>query len=248
MKSNTTRFSDRVDDYEKYRPGYPTEIISILQKQIDFDSKAVVADIGSGTGKLSELFLRKGNIVFGVEPNTEMRQAAELTFAGNPHFISVNGTAEQSTLKEKSIDLITCGQSFHWFDPDKTKTEFTRILEDNGHMLLIWNERNEKDAFMKKYDALLSDQVTEYQTAASKQVSIQKIKDFFHPRPLQYAVVDHFQSFDLGGLKGRLLSSSYCPKEGSIYDALMSGLEILFDEFQQNGVVLFEYKTKMYYC
>ena len=111
MKSNsTTRFSDRVAYYIKYRPGYPAKVITLLNREIGLSPATVIADIGSGTGISSELFLKNGNRVFGVEPNQPMREAAESRLAGYDAFISINGTAEATTLPDASVDLVTAGQ------------------------------------------------------------------------------------------------------------------------------------------
>jgi ubiquinone/menaquinone biosynthesis C-methylase UbiE len=150
MNANTTRFSDRVEDYVKYRPAYPLEMLEMLRSEIGFNKDFVIADIGSGTGITSVLFLKNGNTVFAVEPNKEMREAAELKFAGNPNFISVDGSAEHSTLKGESIDVIFCGQAFHWFDRIPAKKEFTRILKKTGHIILAWNDRNVRDKFQQE--------------------------------------------------------------------------------------------------
>ena len=141
MNDNTKRFSNRVDNYVKYRPSYPKEIISFLENAIQFKNDFVVADIGSGTGILSKMFLDNGNTVYAVEPNTAMRNKAEELLKNYPLFKSIDGTAEQTTLQNSSIDIITAAQAFHWFDAEKTKAEFRRILKPGGYCCLIWNER-----------------------------------------------------------------------------------------------------------
>src|SRR5579863_1519490 len=128
MASNsTTRFSDRVEDYVKYRPHYPVVILSYLRDRYTFGPGWVVADIGSGTGISTELFLRFGNKVFAVEPNREMRSKAEELLAGEAGFVSMDGTAEATGLADSSVDLIVAGEAFHWFDPIRTRAEFVRI-------------------------------------------------------------------------------------------------------------------------
>src|SRR5258708_9080998 len=141
MKTSTSRFSDRVEDYVKYRPRYPQQIIEVLENKIELNVGSVVADIGSGTGISTGLFLNNGNKVFAVEPNKEMREAAESIYLKESNFISVNGTAEKSNLEERSIDIIFSAQAFHWFNARETKNEFNRILKPNGHIVLVWNIR-----------------------------------------------------------------------------------------------------------
>ncbi len=135
--NSTTRFSNRVDNYVKYRPHYPAAVIDYLKKEKVLKDNYVIADIGSGTGISSELFLKNGNTVYGIEPNKEMREGGEKYLSGFKNFISINGTAEDTTLKENSIDVITAGQAFHWFDMVKAKKEFKRILKTNGYVVLI---------------------------------------------------------------------------------------------------------------
>ena len=120
MSESVERFTSRVETYAKYRPGYPVEIIDLLKRECGLTPESIVADIGSGTGKSSEPFLAHGNVVFGVEPNAAMRDVAERLFRDQPRFRSIKGSAESTTLPDSSVDLITAGQAFHWFDPLKT--------------------------------------------------------------------------------------------------------------------------------
>src|ERR1700757_2147313 len=111
------RFSNRVADYLRYRPGYPTAARDVLRRECNLQPGHAIADIGSGTGFLSELFLKNGNRVFGVEPNDAMRQAGEEYLAEYDNFTSITGSAEASTLDDGSVDFVVSGQAFHWFEP-----------------------------------------------------------------------------------------------------------------------------------
>ncbi|MEO8820366.1 MAG: class I SAM-dependent methyltransferase, partial [Ginsengibacter sp.] len=184
MKTNTTRFSDRVDDYIKFRPHYPKEIIEVLKNKIGLNKDFTIADTGAGTGISSELFINNGNKVFAVEPNTEMREAGQLIFRENSNFISVNGKAESTTLPDNSIDLIFCGQAFHWFDKPKTKIEFNRILKPNEHIALVWNVRSELSIFQKEYEQILSSNISEYKDVTHKIISEEMITEFFNPKEM----------------------------------------------------------------
>lgn len=248
MKTNTSRFSDRVDDYVKFRPHYPAQIIEVLKRKIGFTKKDIVADIGSGTGISSEIFIDNGNKVFAVEPNTEMRGAAETIFRKKSNFISNSGTAENSNLENNSIDLIFCGQAFHWFNKQDSKTEFARILKPDGNIVLAWNERSEESEFQKEYEQILISNIAEYKEVSHKNISEQTIADFFEPNLVLFDCLINFQEFDLEGLKGRLKSSSYCPKEGHEHDRLCKEIETLYKKFEKNGMVKFDYQTKIYYC
>jgi ubiquinone/menaquinone biosynthesis C-methylase UbiE len=149
----TQRFSSRVDNYIRYRPGYPDAILDTLRDAYGLTPASIVADVGSGTGILTEMFLRHGNVVYGIEPNREMREAAERLLAGYDRFHSVAATAEDTTLGDDSVDLVTAGQAFHWFDPSKARAEFARVLKPGGWVALIWNERVVTTPFLADYAA-----------------------------------------------------------------------------------------------
>src|SRR4051812_35209407 len=119
MSDTVERFSNRVANYVKYRPGYPPEILEIFRDEMNLTGDSVVADIGSGTGISARVFLENGNPVFGVEPNAAMRAAAKEFLKSFPQFESVEGTAEATNLPDRSVDLVIAAQAFHWFDHEK---------------------------------------------------------------------------------------------------------------------------------
>jgi len=242
MSDSTTRFSDRVEDYVKYRPHYPEVILSYLRDLYAFAPGWVVADIGSGTGISTELFLRFGNKVFAVEPNREMRLKGEELLSGYPGFVSVDGTAEATELADSSVDLIVAGQAFHWFDPVRTRTEFVRIAV----VALIWNERLILSDFEREYEELILEYAGDYKTINHKNITDKQIGDFFHPQPFLLRSFENEQRFDFDGLKGRLLSSSYIPKDGARYAAMLDTLKELFDRHAKGGQVRVGYETKVY--
>lgn len=247
MNDNTQRFSNRVDNYVKYRPSYPTEIISFLEKEIGFNKNFIIADIGSGTGILSEIFLKNGNVVFGVEPNAPMRNKGEKLLMNNHSFKSIDGTAEQTTLQNASVNLITAAQAFHWFDIKKTKQEFKRILKRNGFCCLIWNERLINSEFSKAYEQLLKDYSTDYTKVDHRNIDDKKIEAFFLPNKIIQQSFSNKQIFDFEGLKGRLLSSSYTPDENHPkHNAMIQSLMNIYSSFNQNNQVQFDYETKVY--
>ena len=246
MSNSTTRFSDRVEDYVKYRPHYPEAVLSYLQDTYQFTPSRVVADIGSGTGISTELFLQAGNRVFAVEPNLAMRNKAEVLLAGYPGFVSVDGEAEATGLPADAIDLIVAGQAFHWFDPVGTRQEFARISRPGACVALIWNERLVVSDFEKEYEDLILRHAGDYKTINHKNISDQQIGAFYHPHPFLLTSFDNEQRFDFDGLKGRLLSSSYIPKEGKGHDDMIRELELLFARHQSAGQVRVGYETKLY--
>ena len=247
MNDNTKRFSNRVDNYVKYRPSYPKEIISFLENEIQFNNKFVVADIGSGTGILSKLFLDNNNIVYGVEPNAAMRSKAEELLQSYSSFKSIDGTAEQTNLQNTSADIITAAQAFHWFDAEETKAEFKRILKLQGYCCLIWNERLVTSGFEKVYEELLFEFSTDYSKVDHKNITDEKIEAFYAPHHVIKQSFNNKQVFDFEGLKGKLLSSSYAPAETHPkHNTMIEALKKIFQSFNQNNTVQFNYETKLY--
>ena len=244
----TKRFSSRVKDYVLYRPGYPSKIIEFLVKNYGLTPHSIIADIGSGTGKSTEMFLKNGNKVYGIEPNEEMRHVAESLFNGNPDFISINARSEETGLPDKSIDFIIAGQAFHWFDPLETKKEFQHILKPRGKVILIWNEREPfQTGFMGEYDAFLYKYSTDYKEIDHRNVDETKIASFFSPGIFHEAKFDNSQVFDFDGLKGRYDSSSYAiPATDSGYQDAVAALHLLFDKYEQDGKVVMQYVTKVF--
>jgi len=242
------RFSNRVDDYVKYRPGYPAAIIDFLSAECGLTPDAVIADVGSGPGILSELFLKHGNRVFGVEPNQEMREAGERILAGYQSFTSVAGSAEATSLPAHSVDYVTAAQAFHWFDRERARAEFERILNPSGWVVLLWNERiTETTAFLREYEELLLTYGTDYKEVRHENV-YENIAAFFAPQEFRLKSFPNQQVFDYDGLKGRLLSSSYVPAAGQPnYDEMLVALRRLFEVHQKDGRVVVEYDTRVYY-
>ncbi|MBN2442332.1 MAG: class I SAM-dependent methyltransferase [Spirochaetales bacterium] len=249
MKDSKTRFSDRVENYIKYRPHYPREIISVLKQKINLDKKWIIADIGSGTGISSELFIENGNIVYGIEPNDEMRSAAEKYFTGNNNFISIPGSAETTTLKENSMDLVITGQAFHWFDIKKTRDEFIRILKNNCYTVLFWNERKtEGSGFQIDYEIFLRKYCKEYNMVTQKNITSEQFVRFYGSGDYKYEKMNNSQKFNFEGLKGRLQSSSYSPNpDDPVYYEMTEKLFCLFQKHERDGQVSFEYDTEVYY-
>lgn len=242
----TKRFSNRVENYVLYRPGYPTAVLDLLRDECGLTETAVIADIGSGTGILSELFLRSGNPVYGVEPNDEMRAAAEKQLGEYAHFHSVNGRAEATTLPDNCADFVTAGQAFHWFKPDEARVEFQRILKPDGWVALIWNTRNKHSFMMQAYEKLMNQFAIGYQEVKQTRVH-DRIPDFFGHEPTVKEFPNE-QTFDWKGLLGRSLSSSYAPLPGHAnYEPLLAGLRRLFLDYADDGRIQFPYVTRVYY-
>ena len=249
MKQNTVeRFSNRVENYVKYRPDYPSEVLDLFRDEMNLQKISVVADIGSGTGISAKLFLENGNPVFGVEPNEAMRRAAENFIQDFPNFRSVNGTAENTTLTDKSVDFVIAAQAFHWFDQTKTRDEFERIVQDKGFVVLIWNERQlDSNEFLRDYEKFLSEFGTDYQKVRHDNITAGSLKDFFQT-DFRQAVFLNSQSLNFDGLKGRMLSASYMPSaENPLYEKMLIKLKSLFAEHAKNGKIEVLYDTKVFY-
>lgn len=243
----TSRFSDRVENYVRYRPGYPCDVLRVLENACGLAPHDGIADIASGTGIWSRMLLENGNPVFGVEPNAEMQQAGERLLAGFPKFTSVGGTAEATTLPDKSVDFVTAAQAAHWFDRARARREFVRILKPGGWLVLLWNERlTDSTAFLRDYEQLLLTFGTDYEDVRHERTT-DAVNEFFDPAPYQEKVFEMRQDFDYAGLEGRLLSSSYAPGPGHPkHTPMLRELRRIFDLHLAAGRVTFEYKTRLY--
>ncbi|MEJ7848618.1 MAG: class I SAM-dependent methyltransferase [Pyrinomonadaceae bacterium] len=248
MRSTVERFSNRVENYVKYRPGYPAEVLRLFRNEMNLTESSVIADIGSGTGISSKLFSENGNKVFGVEPNAAMRSAAEEFLVDFPNFISVDGTAENTNLPDDSVDLIIAAQAFHWFDQTKTLGEFKRILHPNGFIALIWNERQlDTTPFLIEYEKFLLKFANDYTKVRHDSVNEKSLADFFQT-DFHRATFQNEQVFDFEGLKGRVLSSSYMPSEThENYVPMVAELRPLFAKHAESGKIKVFYDTNVFY-
>ncbi|MGA9979909.1 MAG: class I SAM-dependent methyltransferase [Candidatus Sulfotelmatobacter sp.] len=244
----TSRFSGRVENYIRYRPGYPPGVLNTLKTECGLATAHVIADIASGTGIWTRMLLENGNPLFGVEPNAEMREAGERLLAEFPKFTSVAGTAEATTLRDGSMDFVTAAQAAHWFDRARSRQEFARILKPGGWLVLLWNERlTDSTPFLRDYENLLLTFGTDYQDVRHERTT-ESVNEFFDPVPLQERAFPMHQQFDYVGLEGRLLSSSYAPGPGDRKHApMLRQLRQVFDAHAIQNQVICEYKTRLYF-
>lgn len=244
----TSRFSDRVENYIRYRPGYPAEVVQLLKGTCGLVPEHVVADIASGTGIWTRMLLENGNRVNGVEPNAEMREAGERLLASFPRFVSVAGKAEATTLPDASVDFVTAAQAAHWFDRPAARREFKRILKPGGWLVLLWNERVvDGTPFLRDYEQLLLTYGTDYADVRHERTT-DAVNEFFDPAPYQEHAFPMRQEFDYAGLEGRLLSSSYAPGPGHPkHVPMLRELRSIFDQHAQHERVAVDYKTRVYF-
>lgn len=245
---STKRFSNRVANYVKYRPGYPAGVLELFRDEMGLTPASVVADVGSGTGISAKIFLENGNTVYGVEPNEAMRAAAEEYLGDFSKFISMNGTADATGLEDDSIDLVIAAQAYHWFEGAAARTEFDRILRPEGFIALMWNERQlGTNQFLIDYEAFLLKYAGDYEVVRHENTGDKELRDFFggdyHTRTFQNS-----QALDFEGLKGRAASSSYMPAEDNeTFPAMVEELADLFAKHEENGRIKLLYDTNVHY-
>jgi SAM-dependent methyltransferase len=272
MENLPPRFSRRVENYIKYRPHYPQAMIDLLQRECHLTTTAVIADIGSGTGLLTEVFLKNGYRVFGVEPDSEMRAAAEYLLQGYWHFTSISATAEATTLAGHSVDVVTAGQAFHWFDREQARKEFLRILVPKGWVVLVWNiQRTAGTPFLAALEQFWQTYLTReglHTEAIGQDLStlLQQTNPVYrwrlHPELADQELVsplfrtgsyivktfENHQVYDFEGLKGRVLSAGSAPEAGHPrFTEMIEALSALFQTHQVDGTITIEQETRMCY-
>ena len=245
---STKRFGGRVSYYTKYRPRYPGDVFEFMRSDLGLNANSTIADVGSGTGLSAEPFLKMGCKVFCVEPNSEMRTAAETVLSIYSKFVSVDGTAEQTGLSERSVDFVVAGQAFHWFDRVAARTEFRRILKPRGWIVLLWNDRRQDTSFANAYENLLKMHSVDYEVVDHRRITNDMLAEFFGNHDFGFRMFSNRQVLDLESLKGRVMSCSYMPELDSPgFEKMTKALSDLFQRFQENGTVTMEYNTLLYY-
>jgi len=241
------RFSDRVDAYARYRPGYPDEAVDWLLSVAALAPRARVADVGAGTGILSAMLLARGHPVDAVEPNEPMRTAAACWLGGRPGFRALEGTAEDLPLADGAVALVVAAQAFHWFDPERSRVEIRRVLAPGGSVGLLWNaRRTEGSAFAQAYERLLLEHGTDYTSVRHERIGEVELRRFFGGRFLTRTFGNE-QRLDRQALHGRLASSSYAPAPGQPgHTRMLAHLDALFDRTAEDGAVVMAYRTEVH--
>ncbi len=225
-------------------------MLSLLRDRCGLRPEHTVADIASGTGIFTRLLLENGNRAIGVEPNADMRKASLEFLARYPNFISVEGTAEATTLPDRSVYMATAAQAAHWFDRPKARREFSRILQTEGWAVLLWNDRRlEGSAFAHDYENLLLAYGKDYRDVQHQSAhTLDALAEFYSPAKFHTSIFPSYQDFDYAGLEGRLLSSSYTPERTDPqYEPMLRELKRIFTAHQKDSVVKIEYDTRVYY-
>ena len=249
MVKGTEVFATLADDYARYRPGYPGQVVDELVRVSGLTRDWIIADIGSGSGNSALPFLEAGYQVIGVEPNREMREAAERLLAAYPAFHSIDSAAERIPLDAHSVDLIIIGQAWHWFDIDSAIAEFQRILRPDGWVAVMWNNRlGDATEFTRAYAELTQHCATvQPPSCAAPRGFGDDLDRLFGNATPQEARFPHTQSFDLKGLLGRARSSGFIPQPGAPnHDEFTALMTDLFDRYQCDGAVEFHYITQLY--
>lgn len=244
----TGRFTGLAELYARCRPGYPDTAIDFILTHCGLGPASTLADFGSGTGISARIFARRGIAVIGIEPNADMRAQAEQepTPAEFPQPSYRAGTAEATGLPACSADAVLAAQAFHWFEPEGTLREFHRILKPGGWVILIWNERDEADAFTASYGEVIRSAA---EAAVLESVRAQAGEVLLGSplfRNARKVCFRHAQELDADGAVGRAFSMSYAPKEPAAAEQHAAALRQVFERFQQSGKATLCYLTTVY--
>ncbi|WP_160720508.1 class I SAM-dependent methyltransferase [Bacillus sp. USDA818B3_A] len=247
MKS-TDKFTDKAEVYAKSRPSYPSEYIDYLISEVSLNEDSMVADIGSGTGIFSRQLLERGYTVIGVEPNDDMRTVAEQTLKPYSGFISVKATAENTTINDNRIDLVTVAQAFHWFDMEPFRVECQRILKQDGRVALVWNSRDGASDLNKESAEVCQKYCPSFKgfSGGMEETPI-AFQQFFKDGKYELKYFRNDLPFDLDGFLGRYLSASYSPKKtDKEYQSFITALSNLFERYSRNGKIVIPNITRSY--
>lgn len=237
-------FTDRAEDYAKYRPNYPEALLHELSA---IGEGGTIVDVGSGTGIFSALLTRLSATIVGVEPNAAMRAQAERNLANCSNFRSVEGSAEALPFDDESVKLVTVAQAFHWFDRSKFKSECRRVLQRPGWVALVWNLRKAgQEGFFADYEQILRTHAPTYKASGHQNESDQQFQEFFDGE-FEQKTFSNPQFLFWEELLGRAKSASYFPREGDeTYESAITALQTAFDKHKRGGRVDFDYTTELY--
>ncbi len=242
----TNRFSGLAEVYAKSRPSYPADAIKFIVQHCALTKDSTLVDVGAGTGISARLMAEQGPTVIGVEPNDDMRTQAESESLDFENLSFLKGTAEETLLLDNVADAVLCAQAFHWFRAEEALAEFKRILKPGGWTVLMWNERDEKDAFTRTYGDLLRELPETLAVEVPRGMAGQAL---FDTKSFSDQEVHHFsnqQIMDEEGLIGRAFSASYAPKDKVVAEQFTLKLRKLFKDFAHDDTVTLLYDTSVY--
>jgi len=247
-KAPTTRFTGLADCYARFRPSYPDAAIQHALARCGLRPGCVLVDVGCGTGISSRLFAMQGLQVIGIEPNADMRRQADAT--PSPEGVAPptyrDGRAEATGLPRDFADGVLAAQAFHWFEPGKALREFARVLKERGWVILMWNERDEGDAFTAEYGSVIRStreaETIEMPRGRAGQPLL-TCSEFRHAQRHEFT---HRQELDEEGLLGRAFSASYAPREPGEAERFAASLRAVFQRFAKAGRVTLRYRTSVY--
>lgn len=238
--SHTERFTGRAIAYQQYRLGYPAaEVMRILREWTGLTSSDTVADIGAGTGMLTELFLDNGNPTIAIEPNAEMRAACATQYGGHPNLTLIDAMAEATTLPDHTVDLIAAGRAFHWFDHARALPEFQRILKPGHWVAMVSIGRSKNDSPLSQaFESLLTTHGTDYRYVRDGYRVHDRLETLFPGGEIRQIAIAGEQELTLDALTGQAMSYSMTPLPGDPrHAAFMNALEEFFDRFSHNGLL-----------
>ena len=244
---NKDKFTDKAENYAKYRPSYPNELIDYLQKEVGL-LNGIIADIGAGTGILTKLLAPIAKKVYAIEPNQAMRHAFEQFCENIQNIELIDGYAEETGLPDNSVDFITAAQAFHWSDKNRCSIEFQRILKKNGKVILVWNKKESGNLFMQTLESILLNFCPNFTGfAGGTKTSSDEENHFFLRNQFEYRVFDNVMLISQEEFIGGTLSSSYAPtNKDKHYNEFIAALTALFQQFSVQGSLFIPNKTHSY--
>ena len=245
----TEKFTGKSEIYAKYRPGYPAACIDYLLEAVGIEKGGTVADIGAGTGILTGQLLARGLRVYAVEPNGDMRAAAERAFGGKPGFIPVAAPAEDTGLEGGCTGLVTAAQAFHWFDREKFKKECARILKPGAGVALMWNSRDPASGLVQENAEICRRFCPAFNGfSGDPQQDPSVFRAFFRDGKYECRTFRNDIMFDLDGFIGRNLSASYAPAAADAgCEPFVEALTQLFGKYADGGRMLMPNMTRSYF-
>lgn len=244
---NENKFSGKSDVYGKGRPSYPDELFKYLNREGYINTNTVAADIGSGTGIFSRQLSEYASKVYAVEPNDDMRAAAEKSMTDYGNIISVCGNSDNTGLGNHSVDIVTAAQAFHWFNRQSFKNECMRILKKDGIVILVWNDRDTSSEVISRNFEVNRRYCANFKGSSNgMDFENETFSDFFdgEVKKMEFEnnLIYDYETFIL-----RNASSSYAPKKGKEnYISYVDELKNIFDACSSNGRLVYPYITRCY--